>query len=103
MFIMQFYLVFVNRRTALSISIKSGNFVGEESGALDGPSKTDAKYDEKTGYISVNYEAPSMDISFVQCFKLPSAIDNTSMEVTFLTHYLLSFLSQLITSHANTC
>ncbi|KAM3721402.1 Baculoviral IAP repeat-containing protein [Dirofilaria immitis] len=53
---------------------------GEENLALGGSSKT--KYDEKTSYISVNYEAPSMDISFVQCFRLPSAIDNTSMEIS---------------------
>ncbi|KAL3998353.1 Ubiquitin-conjugating enzyme family protein [Acanthocheilonema viteae] len=55
---------------------------GEENEALDGPSKTDAKYDEKTGYVSVNYEAPLMDISFVQCLRLPAAVDNTSMEIS---------------------
>ncbi|CAG9537736.1 unnamed protein product, partial [Cercopithifilaria johnstoni] len=55
---------------------------GEENEALDGPSKTGAKYDEKEGYVSVNYKAPSMDISFVQCFRLPAAIDNTSMEIS---------------------
>ncbi|EJW72575.1 hypothetical protein WUBG_16519, partial [Wuchereria bancrofti] len=60
--------------------INKEQFLGEESGTLDGPSKTDAKYDEKEGYVSVSYEAPSMDVSFVQCFRLPAAIDNTSME-----------------------
>ncbi|EFO14993.1 hypothetical protein LOAG_13522 [Loa loa] len=55
---------------------------GEGNEALDGSSKTDAKYDEKEGYISVNYKTPSMDISFVQCFKLPAVIDNTSMEIS---------------------
>uniref|UniRef100_A0A915PSQ5 UBC core domain-containing protein n=1 Tax=Setaria digitata TaxID=48799 RepID=A0A915PSQ5_9BILA len=53
-----------------------------ENEVLDGPSKTDAKYDVKTDYVSVNYEAPSMDISFVQCFRLPTTVDNTNMEIS---------------------
>ncbi|VDP12876.1 unnamed protein product [Onchocerca flexuosa] len=53
---------------------------GEENGIIDGPSKT--KDDGKIGYVSVNYEAPSVDISFVQCFRLPAAIDNPSMEIS---------------------
>ncbi|VDK62166.1 unnamed protein product [Onchocerca ochengi] len=52
----------------------------EENGMIDGPSKT--KDDGKIGYVSVNYEAPSVDISFVQCFRLPAAIDNPSMEIS---------------------
>ncbi|VDK73715.1 unnamed protein product [Litomosoides sigmodontis] len=56
--------------------------IGEENESLEESMETDAKHEEKADYVSVNYEAPSMDISFVQCFRLPAPIDNTSMEIS---------------------
>ncbi|VDO23589.1 unnamed protein product [Brugia timori] len=74
---------------------------GEENGAIDGPSKTDAKYDEK-GYVSVSYEAPSMDVSFVQCFRLPAAVDNTSMEISAIIPMQNIFLVVVVNSIEST-
>ncbi|VDN07059.1 unnamed protein product [Thelazia callipaeda] len=76
--------------------------VVEDSEMRGGPSKTDAKYDEKAKYVPITYEAPSLDISFVQCFNLPTAINNTSMEISTVLPMRSMFLVVVVNSKEDT-